>query len=299
MKKLAFVLAFPGQPRFENAILSSVIGAAYGIMVAQRPLTDLSLKNLFGRHKGTHMKWTPGIIANKTVWSEGLFTLAIQAPEVSPFEPGQFLQLGIDQAEGHVHRPYSVASPHGATLEFFIVLVEDGKLTPHLWKMQVGDAIDVSAKAAGSFTLKHCPQASVLWLIGTGTGLAPYIAMLRTDTPWQRYNKIVLVHGVRHATDLAYQAEMANHKQSFGERFAYIPVISREEVEGTLQGRITTCITNGSLEKAAAQEFTSDCCVMMCGNPDMLDETERLLGERGIKRHKSKDPGQIVVERYW
>ncbi len=245
------------------------------------------------------MKWTPGIITNKTVWSEGLFTLSIQAPEVSPFEPGQFLQLGIEQPDGHVHRPYSVASPHGPTLEFFIVLVEDGKLTPHLWNMQVGDAIDISGKAAGSFTLGHCPDASVLWLIGTGTGLAPYIAMLRTEAPWQRYKKIVVVHGVRHASDLAYQQELAFYKERFGARFDCIPVVSRQQVDGALTGRITTCITNGSLEAAAQQAFTPDSCVMMCGNPDMLTETEHLLGERDIKRHKSKEPGQIVVERYW
>lgn len=245
------------------------------------------------------MKWTPGVIAEKTVWSEGLFTLSVEAPEVSHFEPGQFLQLGIELPEGHIHRPYSVASPHGLRLEFFIVLVEDGKLTPHLWKMQVGDAVDISGKAAGSFTLDHCPTANVLWLIGTGTGLAPYIAILRTEAPWQRYKKIVVVHGVRHATDLAYQQELADHKQMYGERFDYIPVVSREQVQNALPGRITTCISNGSLEATAGQNFTPDSCVMMCGNPDMLTETENLLGERGITRHKAKEPGQIVVERYW
>jgi ferredoxin--NADP+ reductase len=245
------------------------------------------------------MKWTPGVITHKTVWAHGLFTLAIQAPEVSHFEPGQFLQLGIDQPDGHLHRPYSVASPHGPTLEFFIVLVEDGRLTPHLWKMDVGDSIDISAKAAGSFTLSHCPDASVLWLIATGTGLAPYIAMLRTPAPWDRYQKIVVVHGARHACDLAYQPELANHKHQYGHRFDYLPVVSREVVQGALNGRITTCITDGTLESAAHVQFTADSCVMMCGNPDMLDETEALLGERGLKRHKSKEPGQIVVERYW
>jgi ferredoxin--NADP+ reductase len=245
------------------------------------------------------MKWTPGVIERKTVWSEGLFTLAIKAPEVAAFQPGQFLQLGIDQPDGHLHRPYSVASPHGETLEFFIVLVEDGKLTPHLWKMEPGEKLDVSTKAAGSFTLGHSPDAAVLWLVATGTGLAPYIAMLRTEEPWERYAKIVMVHGVRHATDLAYQQELADYRTRYGERFHCIPVVSREDCEGALRGRITTCITNGTLEAAAEQTFTPDCCVMMCGNPDMLNETESLLGDRGLKKHKKKDPGQIVIERYW
>ncbi|MCA9133253.1 MAG: ferredoxin--NADP reductase [Planctomycetales bacterium] len=245
------------------------------------------------------MQWTSGVIERKVVWSEGLFTLQIRAPEVASFDPGQFLQIGIEQPDGHLHRPYSVASPPGEILDFFIVLVEDGKLTPHLWKMTPGDKIDVSAKAAGSFTLKHCPEAPVLWLVGTGTGLAPYIALLRTETPWQRSPKIIVVHGVRHATDLAYQEELAGHRQRFGDRFHYVPVVSREGVPGALRGRITTCISNGSLEAAAEQALTPECCVMMCGNPDMLNETEELLGARGIKKHRAKDPGQIVVERYW
>lgn len=245
------------------------------------------------------MKWTQGVVQRKVVWAEGLFTLEIRAPEVAEFEPGQFLQLGFDQEDGHLHRPYSVASPHGEVLDFFIVLVEDGKLTPHLWKMEEGSEIDVSLKAAGSFTLKHCPEASTLWLVATGTGLAPYIAMLRTEEAWESYENIKVVHGVRHGSDLAYQPELAAHKEARGDRFEYIPVVSREEIDGALSGRITNCINDGTLEKAANQQFDTDCCVMMCGNPAMLNEMESILGERGIKKHKRKEPGQIVVERYW
>ncbi|MCA9702686.1 MAG: hypothetical protein KC400_02395 [Methanolinea sp.] len=165
--------------------------------------------------------------------------------------------------------------------------------------MDVGDQLAVSTRAAGSFTLSKSPSASVLWLIATGTGLAPYIAMLRTRTPWQRYSKIVLVHGVRHGTDLAYQPELAQWSAMHGEKFAYVPVVSREQLEAALSGRITHCLANGSLESMAGQPFTTDCCVMMCGNPDMLNELISMLGERGLRKHKSKEPGQIVVERYW
>lgn len=245
------------------------------------------------------MKWTRGVVRRKTVWANGLFTLEVEAPEVQSFEAGQFLQLGIDQADGHLHRPYSVASPHGNILDFFIVLVEDGQLTPHLWKMEEGHELDVSARAAGSFTLSHCPPGKTLWLVATGTGLAPYIAMLRTEAPWQSYDGIRVVHGVRYASDLAYQPELAQHKEKYGDRFEYIPVVSREEVEHALRGRITKCITDGSLESAARQELTTESCVMMCGNPDMLTEATEVLGERGLKKHRTKAPGQIVVERYW
>ncbi len=245
------------------------------------------------------MKWTPGVVRHKKVWAEGLFTLQIEAPGVEPFEPGQFLQLGVEQPDGHLHRPYSVASPHGRVLDFFIVLVEDGRLTPILWEMEPGESLDVSTRAAGSFTLSNCPDAQTLWLMCTGTGLAPYIAMLRTETPWERYPNTVLVHGVRYGRDLAYQEELAEYRRRRGEQFRYIPVVSREKVDGALEGRITTCISNGALESAAGASLDTNSCVMMCGNPAMLDETESLLGQRGLRRHRRKEPGQIVVERYW
>jgi|LakMenEpi03Aug12_release.lakeMendotaPanAssembly.Ray.scaffolds.fasta_scaffold00235_61 ferredoxin--NADP+ reductase len=245
------------------------------------------------------MKWTPAVIERKHVWDQGLFTLTIRAPHVESFKPGQFLQLGYDLPDGHLHRPYSVASPPGELLEFFIVMVEDGRLTPLLWKAQEGDAIDVSMRAAGSFTLDHCPQASTLWLVGTGTGLAPYIAMLRTPEPWLRYQSIVLVHGVRHARDLAYQKEIAGHQERSDGRFRYVPVVSREACPEGLSGRITTCIENRSLEERCGIEFSKDCAIMLCGNPDMLDDCEALLGARGITKNKKKEPGQIVIERYW
>ena len=137
-------------------------------------------------------------------------------------------------------------------------------------------------------------------MIATGTGLAPYIAMLRTPLPWDSYENIYVVHGVRYERDLAYQAELHEHRQVSSGRLHYVPVVSREQpAEGGLAGRITTCIENGSLEATVGEAFSHDCCVMMCGNPAMLDETEELLGTRGLKRHRTKEPGQIVVERYW
>lgn len=245
------------------------------------------------------MQWIPTTVERKVVWAPGLFTLSVKAEGVLPFEPGQFLQLGLTLNEKRVNRPYSVASPHGSLVEFFIVMVDDGELTPHLWKLNPGDAVDISQKAAGSFTLSHSPDAQTLWLLATGTGIAPYIAMLRTDEPWRRYENIVFVHGVRQGSDLAYQAELADYRVRYGKRFSAVAVVSRESVPGALSGRITTCISNGSLESLAEQTLSAQSCVMMCGNPAMLDETEKLLESRGLKRHRSKSPGQIVVERYW
>ena len=245
------------------------------------------------------MKWTPATIERKRVWDEGLFTLTVRAPEVQPFKPGQFLQLGMELPDGHLHRPYSVASPHGELLEFFIVVVDGGALTPRLWNMNEGDQLDISEKAAGSFTLEHAPAASTLWLIGTGTGLAPYIAMLRTETPWLNYRKIVVVHGARYARDLAYHDEIAHYTSRNPGQFSYVPIISREACTEGLSGRITTCIENGSLEDKAGIAFSKDCAIMLCGNPDMLNDCESLFAAREITKHKAKTPGQIVIERYW
>ncbi len=94
------------------------------------------------------MQWINTTVERKVVWAPGLFTLTIATADVAPFEPGQFLQLGLPLNDKRVNRPYSVASPFGQSLEFFIVLVEDGELTPHLWKLNPGDRVDVSQKAA-------------------------------------------------------------------------------------------------------------------------------------------------------
>jgi len=246
------------------------------------------------------LQWIAGKIARKHVWSDGLFTISIHCPGVGPFECGQFLQVGMALPEKHLHRPYSVASPFSDTLDFFIVRVDGGELTPRLWALNEGDSIDVSAKATGGFTLTHTPEAETIWLLATGTGLAPYIAMMREEAIWQRHRNVVLVHGVRFASDLAYQDELEQLKGRFGSRFHSIPVISRAEVPGAIAGRITTAIETGALESKAENALApSNSVVMMCGNPQMLDDVEALLKDRGMQRHKKSTPGHVVVERYW
>lgn len=245
-------------------------------------------------------KWCQATIVEKKVWTDGLFTLTVNAPDVSSFEPGQFLQLAVSDGDQRINRPYSVASPPGDNLEFFIVLVEDGQLTPKLWGLSEGDTIEVAERAAGSFTLKKSPAADVLWLISTGTGLAPYIAMLRTDEPWGNYEKICVVHGARHKTDLAYTAEMLDYQQQYPGRFKLIQALTREKCEGIVSGRIPALLENGQLEEIAEAELLAgNSTVLLCGNPAMLDDMEEKLGQRDLKRHRSKAPGQIVLERYW
>lgn len=256
--------------------------------------------------------WFRSKVLEKKIWTEGLFTISIDGSGVEPFEPGQFLHLAAfpdgvaadadedTREQLRINRPYSVASPHGETLEFFIVLVEGGELTRMLWDLEVGDEIEVSQKAAGRFTLERTPDAENLWLIATGTGLAPYVAMLRTEEPWQRYKKIIVVHGARHANDLAYTEEFKQLEKTRDGAFKFIQALTRESAEGTLHGRIPALVESGDLEKEASCEMSQQgSAVLLCGNPSMLDSMEEVLGRRSMLRHRSKAPGQIVLERYW
>lgn len=250
--------------------------------------------------------WCHAKITHKKIWTDGLFTVTIEAPDVQDFEAGQFLQLGVfkegreGDEDGIINRPYSVASPCGKHLEFFIVVVPEGELTPKLNALNVGDPILVNDKATGRFTLGKTPDAEHLWLIATGTGLAPYIAMLRTGAPWERFKKIVVVHGVRHATDLAYTDELNAYKKKYPGRFALVQSLTREQSDTALRGRIPALLASGQLEKAAnCQLSATTSSVLLCGNPAMLDSMEDLLNNRDMKKHRSKSPGQIVLERYW
>jgi ferredoxin--NADP+ reductase len=251
-------------------------------------------------------QWCTGTVVNRQEWAPGLFTITVATDEVASFEPGQFLQLGVFQ-DGHdgdpdalINRPYSVASPHGTQLEFFIVTVPEGELTPRLEKLQEGSTLQVSKKAAGSFTLKKAPDAKHLWLVATGTGLAPYIAMLRTDEPWERFEKIVVVHGVRHASDFAYTEELKKYEAEKPEQFRAVQTLTREDSDIALRGRIPDLVASGQLEEATGCQLSAEeSVVYLCGNPAMLDSMEEVLAERQMKKHRSKSPGHIVLERYW
>lgn len=259
-------------------------------------------KEKFARHRiqPPMPNWCPATVTAKKVWAEGLFTLTISASGVKPFEPGQFLHLAIGEGDERVNRPYSVASPHGGNLEFFIVLVEDGQLTPKLWQLEPGHSLQVSDRAAGSFTLRKTPDAELLWLISTGTGLAPYIAMLRENDWQQRFRKVIVVHGVRHYADLAYTGELQRLEQQHPSKFMLLQTLTREQNESALHGRIPQLLESGQLESKSGEQITADnSAIMLCGNPAMLDEMEEKLGQRGMKKHRTKSPGQIVLERYW
>lgn len=245
------------------------------------------------------MAWEEATLVGKHKWDEGLYTLTLD--RTLDFQPGQFVNLGIIIEGKRIKRAYSIGSAPGEPLEFFIVEVDDGALTPRVLARPVGAKVLVNPRPAGFFTLKWVPDARDLWLVSSGTGLAPYISMLRTAEPWQRFERIIVLHGVRYAAQLGYADELRQHAAAHPGRLIYIPVVSREpEAEGVVHGRVTTALTDGSLEQIVGRlpDPASD-HAMLCGNPAMLDDMQSLLEARGMVINRRKKPGHITVERYW
>jgi ferredoxin/flavodoxin---NADP+ reductase len=145
--------------------------------------------------------------------------------------------------------------------------------------------------------LREVPDAETLWLVSTGTGIAPFLSILRTETPWRRFRNVVLVHAVRHAHELTYQAMIREIQKDHPLR--YVTFVSREPHTGSLAGRIPAAIRDGRLEAAAGAKFDERCHVMLCGNPEMLKDATSALLERGLRKHRRRTPGHITVESFW
>ncbi|MBN2191621.1 MAG: ferredoxin--NADP reductase [Polyangiaceae bacterium] len=240
-----------------------------------------------------------GTIVHRQVWTPGSVTLRLEAA-TEPLIPGQFHNLALQVGDKWVRRAYSAASAPGQPLEFFVNRVDDGELTPDLTELSVGTEVFIDPRPRGFFTLASVPEVPDLWLWATGTGLAPYISMLRTPEPFARFERVVLVHGVRQGAQLAYAEELEELGQSRPQRFVRIPVVSRENVVGALQGRVTGLFAGGTIERQAGVAVAPDRShVMLCGNPAMITEMVELLDRRGLRRNRSRRPGQVTFERYW
>ncbi len=244
--------------------------------------------------------WLESPIVRRHAWTPDLTSVVLEH-RLEDFEPGQFVNLGIDVDGRRVKRAYSVVSAPGEPAEFLVVRVEDGLLTPPLFGKRVGDPVLLLPRAAGYFTLRWVPDAPMLWMIATGTGLAPFLSMLRAGAPWERFGRVVLVHGVRQGDNLAYRDEISTHAAQRPGRLVYVPVVSRERTPGALHGRVTTALTEGLLEEAADHRIGPETDqVMLCGNPAMLDEMEAMLQQRrGLHVNRRRAPGQVTLERYW
>jgi ferredoxin/flavodoxin---NADP+ reductase len=239
------------------------------------------------------MTWLEGTVVENKHWTETLFSLRLQGVKLA-FEAGQFVRIALDIDGRRVARAFSfVNPPQDPTLEFYGVIVPQGPLSPRLARLESGDALYVAQNPAGFLVLSEVPDAETLWLVSTGTGLAPFLSILRTETPWRRFKNVVVVHAVRYARELVYREVI--------EKMAprYVSMVSRETHPGSLAGRIPAAIKDGRLEAAAGLPICARSHFMLCGNPDMLKDTTAVLTERGLRKHRRRAPGQISVESFW
>jgi ferredoxin/flavodoxin---NADP+ reductase len=245
-------------------------------------------------------KWAEGSVVASRRWTERLYSLQVEA-DIAKFQAGQFVKLALAVDGEMVARPYSfVNAPAERPHEFYYVLLPEGPLTPRLTRLEAGDAIYLSPQASGFLTLAEVPQGEHLWLLATGTALGPFLSILKTEAPWQRFKRVVLVHAVREARELSYQEQVRSLLAQHAGQFAFVPFVSREETDFAVRGRIPGAIADGRLEQRAAIEFSPAASqVMICGNPEMVRATVHTLQERGLKKHRRRDPGQISVENYW
>jgi ferredoxin--NADP+ reductase len=188
-------------------------------------------------------------------------------------------------------------------IEVLAVRVEEGQLSPQLHSLNTNDVIEVSTKAAGFMILDELAQDSCyqhLWFLATGTGVGPFISMMRTQAPWDKYQKVILAYGVRHVSDLAYLDTLEKLEQTYPNQFVFIPLVTRESYSRGLDCRIPEGIASGRLEALAKVNLApNNTQVMICGNPDMVAEAQKLLDEKGLVKHLRRAPGQVTVEKYW
>ncbi|WP_213940641.1 ferredoxin--NADP reductase [Pseudomonas sp. dw_612] len=252
-------------------------------------------------------KFTRQTLLDVQPLTASLFTLRTTRDAGFRFRAGQFARLGVTKPDGStVWRAYSmVSSPYDEFLEFFSIVVPGGEFTSELSRLEVGDTLLVERQATGYLTLDRFVDGRDLWLLSTGTGVAPFLSILQDFEVWEKFERVILVYSAREGRELAYQELIAGLAQrdylaEHAHKLQFIPTVTREQVPGVLSGRITILIENGELERAAGLALTPEHSrVMICGNPQMIDDTRKLLKLRDMNLSLSRRPGQVAVENYW
>ena len=243
--------------------------------------------------------WLNGIVKEKKRWTDRLFSLRIDAP-LGAFSAGQFVRVALDVGGEQVARPYSlVNAPGEELLEIYFDIVPEGPLSPRLAMLEPGDAIQVADKPSGFLTINEVPDVKHLWLLATGTGIGPFLSALKTAEPWRRFEKIVLAYSVRYRDELSYMDTIASLQSSYPEQLEFAAFVTREHAENALNKRITAALDDGSFEQQIGLKIQADSShVMMCGNSTMIMEVTSKLEQRGMRKHRRREPGHITTEKY-
>ena len=267
-------------------------------------------------------------VLSKTTWTPNLFSFTVSRPASFKFTAGQFVRLGVnpsqlqyyqqqDEASSDVSdaalnedifRAYSIiSSPFDEVLEFFSIVIPDGAFTSQLQHLQVGDELLLNTMPFGFLTSARYqkPLPKDLWLLATGTGLAPFLSMLQDLQTWQDYEHIVLAYSARSIEELAYVDKIESLQEDFGTlvdnpaKLIFIPIVTREPVEGALTERLPKLLLDGTLQERAGIALDTDSThVMLCGNPDMVEDTKETLKSLGLVMNR-RGEGNIAVENYW
>ena len=238
-------------------------------------------------------------------WNDTLFSFKTTRQDGLRFENGQFVMIGLEVDGRPLARAYSVASPnYDEHLEFLSIKVQNGPLTSRLQHIKVGDELLVSRKPTGTLVIHDLKPAKNLYLFSTGTGLAPYMSLIQDIEVYDRFEKVVLVHGVRKINDLAYKDFIENdlpNNEFFGEeirnQLIYYPTVTRESFKN--EGRLTDLIKSGKLfdDIGLSKMNPIDDRAMICGSPEMLKDTQDLLDSMGFKvSPRIGEPGDYVIE---
>lgn len=250
-----------------------------------------------------------------------IFRIVPDGWELPNFTPGQFATIGLPASASRyeyadaeeesgdrdklIRRAYSIASSskHKEYLELFITVVKSGEFTPRLWALRPGDRLWLNSKITGMFTLKDLPPNKNVVMIATGTGLAPYMSMLRTELECGGTQRVAILLGARNSWDLGYRSELFTIRRMCS-NFTFIPTISRPALESVPwageTGYVQDLWKDGHVERAWGFPPTpEDTHILLCGNPTMIEQMLELLDSQGFREHKRKAPGQVHAEKYW
>ncbi len=238
-------------------------------------------------------------------WTDKLFTFTTTRDPSLRFSNGHFTMLGLRVNDKPLLRAYSIVSAnYEEHLEFLSIKVANGPLTSRLQHIQVGDSIIVGRKPTGTLLIDYLLPGKRLYLLSTGTGLAPFMSVIRDPATYEAFEQVVLVHGVRQSDELAYHDLVVEHLpqheflgQMVSKQLLYYPTVTRESYR--TMGRVTHLIESGKMFedlKLPALDLTHD-RLMVCGSPDMLKDLRHLLEGRGFKEGNTSKPGDFVVER--
>ena len=272
-------------------------------------------------------------VLSKTTWTPNLFSFTVSRPDSFKFTAGQFVRLGVNPSQlkyykqlsavadtddddedlnetldEDIFRAYSiVSSPFDEVLEFFSIVIPDGAFTSQLQHLEVGDELLLNTMPFGFLTLARYqkPLPKDLWLLATGTGLAPFLSMLQDLKTWEDYEHIILAYSARSTEELAYIDKIESLQEDFGSlvdnpaKLIFIPIVTRKAVEGALTERLPKLLLDGVLQERAGIALDVDSThVMLCGNPDMVEDTKETLKRLGLVMNR-RGEGNIAVENYW